>query len=192
MLFGAILFIVVVGEWLGVFERLTERVPWPVGLAIVLLGGWPVFLNVIRAALRRQIISHTLMTLGVIAALAVGQWATAAVVVFFMRVGDAVEKFTAERSRRALKDLAALAPQTARIERDGQEIELLAADLAPGEVVIVRPGEQIPADGEVILGAVPLVPSVPCFPVSSSPSLRFSASPLFVVNFSQCHVSRSP
>ncbi len=152
VLFGAILFIVVAGEWLGVFERLTGRVPWPVGLAIVLLGGWPVFLNVIRAALRRQIISHTLMTLGVIAALAVGQWATAAVVVFFMRVGDYVEKFTAERSRRALKDLAALAPQTARVERDGREIEIPAADLVPGEVVIVRPGEQIPADGEVIAG----------------------------------------
>ncbi len=152
VLFGTVLFIVVVGEWLGLFEALTERVPWPVGLTIVLLGGWPVFLNVIRATLRRQIISHTLMTLGVIAALAVGQWATAAVVVFFMRVGDAVEKFTAERSRRALKDLAALAPQTARVERDGQEVEIPAADLRPDEIAIVRPGEQIPADGEVIAG----------------------------------------
>ncbi len=152
ILFGAVLFVVVVGEWLGLFERLTERVPWPVGLVIVLVGGWPVFLNVIRATLRRQIISHTLMTLGVIAALAVGQWATAAVVVFFMRVGDYVEKFTAERSRRALKDLTELMPQTARVERDGQEVEIPAADLAPGEIVIVRPGEQIPADGEVVSG----------------------------------------
>ncbi len=152
VLFGAVLFVVVAGEWLGLFEALTQRVPWPVGLAIVLAGGWPVFLNVIRATLRRQIISHTLMTLGVIAALAVGQWATAAVVVFFMRVGDAVEKFTAERSRRALKDLAALAPQTARVERSGQEVEIPAADLRPGEIVIVRPGEQMPADGEVISG----------------------------------------
>ncbi len=152
VLFGVVLFIVVVGEWLGLFEALTERVPWPIGLAIVLLGGWPVFLNVIRATLRRQIISHTLMTLGVIAALAVGQWATAAVVVFFMRVGDAVEKFTAERSRRALKDLASLAPQTARVERDGAEVEIPAGDLRPGEIVIVRPGEQIPADGEVVAG----------------------------------------
>ncbi|MCX7707045.1 MAG: cation-translocating P-type ATPase [Anaerolineae bacterium] len=150
--FGAVLFVVVVGEWLGLFEQLTERVPWPVGLAIVLVGGWPVFLNVVRATLRRQIISHTLMTLGVIAALAVGQWATAAVVVFFMRVGDYVEKFTAERSRRALKDLTELMPQTARVERDGQEAEIPAADLVPGEIVIVRPGEQIPADGEVVAG----------------------------------------
>lgn len=152
VLFGVILLVVIAGEWLGLFERLTERVPWPVGLAVVLLGGWPVFLNVIRATLRRQIISHTLMTLGVIAALAVGQWTTAAVVVLFMRVGDAVEKFTAERSRRALKNLAALAPQTAHIERDGGEVTIPAAEVRPGDVVIIRPGELIPVDGEVVAG----------------------------------------
>jgi cation transport ATPase len=54
-----------------------------------------VFRNVARATLRGQVISHTLMTVGVVAALVVGQWATAAVVVFFMRVGDYAERFTA-------------------------------------------------------------------------------------------------
>ena len=87
IVFGVVLFVVVAGEWFGLFESVTARVPWPVGLAVVLAGGFPVFRNVVRAALRRQVISHTLMTLGVIAALAVGQWATAAVVVFFMRGG---------------------------------------------------------------------------------------------------------
>ena len=119
MVFGAVLFIIVVGEWLGLFEALTERVPFPIGVAIVLAFGYPVFRNVIQATLRRQVISHTVMTIGVLAALAVGQWATAAVVVFFMRVGDYAEHFTTERGRRAVKDLMALAPQTARVERDG-------------------------------------------------------------------------
>ena len=73
--------------------------PWPIGLAVVLVAGYPIFVKVVRAALRRQIISHTLMSLGALAALAVGQWATAAVVVFFMRVGDYVEGFTAESAR---------------------------------------------------------------------------------------------
>ncbi len=115
IVFGVVLFIVVIGEWLGLSEQITQRVPWPVGLAIVLVGGYPVFLNVIRATLRRQVISHTLMTIGAIAALAVGEWATAVVVVFFMRVGDYAEHFTTERARRAVKDLTAMAPQTARV-----------------------------------------------------------------------------
>ena len=152
IVFGAVLFIVVVGEWLGLFEEITGRVPWPVGLAIVLVGGFPVFRNVVRATLRGQIISHTLMTLGVIAALAVGQWATAVVVVFFMRVGDYAERFTTERARRAVKDLTAMAPQTARVERDGREVEVPIAAVRIGEAVIVRPGEKIPVDGEVIDG----------------------------------------
>ena len=146
------LFVAVVGEGLGLFERLTELVPWPVWLALVVIAGYPIFRNVIRATLHRQIISHTLMTIGVLAAIAVGQWMTALVVVFFMRVGDAVERFTTDRARRSLKSLTALAPRTARVDRDGAEVELPIDQLRPGDIVIVRPGEQIPADGEVLDG----------------------------------------
>jgi Cd2+/Zn2+-exporting ATPase/Cu+-exporting ATPase len=152
LVFGAVLFIVVVGEWLGLFAAITSRVPWPLGLAVVLVAGFPVFRNVFRAALKRQVIAHTLMTLGVLAALAVGEWATAVVVVFFMRVGDFAEQFTTERARRAVKDLAALAPQLARLERDGREVQVPAGQVQPGEIVIVRPGEIIPVDGEVVGG----------------------------------------
>lgn len=150
--FGAVLFIIVVGEWLGLFEQLTERVPFPIGLAIIIAGGWPIFRNVARATLKRQVTSHTLMSLGVLAALAVGQWATAAVIVFFMRVGEYAENFTTEGARRAVKDLTALAPQTARVEREGAEQEVTIAAVRVGETVIVRPGEKIPVDGEVIAG----------------------------------------
>ena len=152
LVFGAVLFVVVVGEWLGLFEAITARVPFLVGAALVVLSGWPIFANVIRAARKRQITSHTLMTIGVLAALAVGQWATAAVVVFFMRVGDYVERFTAEGSRKAVRNLTALAPQRARVVRAGVEIELPIADVQPGEIVVVRPGEQIPVDGVVVDG----------------------------------------
>ncbi len=152
IVFGAVLFIVVVGEWLGLFEAFTQRVPWPLGLAVVLIGGYPVFLNVVRATLKGQITSHTLMTLGALAALAVGEWATAVVVVFFMRVGDYAENFTTERARRAVKDLTAMSPQMARVERRGTEHEVPVGEVQVGETVIVRPGERIPVDGEVIGG----------------------------------------
>ena len=152
LLFGGVLFIAVIGEWLGLFEHLTDRVPFLLGLVIVVAGGWPVFRNVVRAALNRQIISHTLMALGVLAALAVGEWATAAVVVLFMHVGDYVERFTAEGARRAVKDLTAMAPQTARVERDGLEQEIPVAEVEIGEIVVIRPGEGIPVDGKVIAG----------------------------------------
>ena len=152
LVFGIVLGLVVVGEWLGLFEKLNGLVPLPVGIVLVLVGGFPVFSNVVRAALRRQITSHTLMTLGVIAALAVGEWVTAAIVVVFMRVGDYVERFTTEGARGALKELTALAPQTARVERDGAEVDVPVSEVKVGEIVIVRPGEKIPVDGEVVAG----------------------------------------
>jgi len=152
VVFGTVLFVVVVGEWLGLFARLTSRVPWPLGAAFVLAAGAPVLRNVVRAALRRQITAHTLMTLGALAALAVGEWATAAVVVFFMRVGDYAERFTTERARRAVRDLTAMAPQKARVEREGAEEEIPVDQVRPGDMVVVRPGEQIPVDGEVVSG----------------------------------------
>lgn len=152
VVFGAVLFVVVVGEWLGVFEAVTRRVPWPLGVALILVGGYPVFRNVARATLRRQVTSHTLMTLGTVAALAVGEWATAAIVVFFMRVGDYAERFTTERARRAVKGLTAMAPQMARVERHGVEHEVAVGAVKAGDTVIVRPGEKVPVDGEVVTG----------------------------------------
>ena len=160
VVFGVILFIIVGGEWLGLFEQITGRVPFPVGLALVVISGWSIFRNVIRAALNRQVISHTLMTLGVIAALAVGEWATALVVVFFMRVGEYVENFTTEGARRAVKDLTAMIPQTARVERDGSEQEIPVSEVRNGDIVIVRPGEKVPVDGEVISGQATMDQSV--------------------------------
>ncbi|HEU0115403.1 MAG TPA: cation transporter, partial [Thermomicrobiales bacterium] len=150
--FGFVLLAVVAGEWLGLFDVLTERVPWPVGAGIVIAIGWPVFRNVALTARRGKIIAHTLMTLGVVAALAVGQWPTAALVAIFMRAGDFAERFTTERSRQALRRVTALAPATARVERDGREIEIPAVGVRIGETVIVRPGERIPVDGVVIAG----------------------------------------
>jgi P-type Cu+ transporter len=152
VVFSVVLFIVIAGEWLGLFKLLESLIPFPIGVVIVLVGGWPIFHNVIRATFRRQIISHTLMTLGVIAALAVGEWVTAAIVVIFMRVGEYVENFTTEGARRAVKELTAIAPQTARVERGGAEIEVPVAEVNVDEVVIVRPGERIPVDGEVVSG----------------------------------------
>ena len=149
---GAVLLIAVAGEWFGLFERVTDVVPWPVGWALVLIGGAPIFWNVLRATWRRQVISHTLMSLGVIAALAVGQWTTAAVVVFFMHLGNFAESFTTERSRQAVKRLTQLAPKTARVERDGNEVEVPVGEVQVGDTIVVRPGESIPVDGEVMSG----------------------------------------
>lgn len=152
LVFGAVLFVVVIGEWLGFFKQITQVIPFWAGMLIVLATGWPVLKNVFRSAIKGQVTSHTLMTVGLVAALIVGEWATAAVIVFFMRVGDYAESFTTESARGAVKDLMEMAPQTARVERDGVEQEISIDEVSLEDVVIVRPGEKIPVDGKVIDG----------------------------------------
>jgi len=179
IVFGVVLFVVVIGEWLGLFEKITALVPWPVWAALILAFGYPVFKNVVRAALHRQIISHTLMTLGVIAAAAVGEWATAVVVIFFMRVGDYAEQFTTGQARKAVRELTAMTPQTARVERDGLEEVIPVNEVQPGEIVIVRPGENIPVDGEVVDGQATVDQAAitgESLPVETQPGARVFAA----------------
>ena len=149
---GVLLFVVVLGEGFGLFQSITDKVPFWIGITIVLIGGLPIFIDVVRSALQKQITSRTLMTLGVIAALAIRQWTTAGIVVFMMHIGNFVESFTANRSRRAVKDLTTLSPQTANLIKDGKEVTLPIDQVREGDTVIVRPGETIPVDGEVLDG----------------------------------------
>ena len=142
----------IAGERLGLAEALVERIPPWLALAAVLAGGYPIFRNVARALRNRSVTPHALMTLGIVGALAIGQYAAAAVIVFFMRLADFIEGYTTERSRQAIRELLRLAPETARVERGGGEIEVPAGEVARGEVVLVKPGERIPVDGAVVEG----------------------------------------
>ena len=133
----------IVGECLGVADAVAERIPPWVSVAAVLAGGYPIFRNVLRALRNRQVTSHALMTLGILGALGIRQFAAAAVIVFFMRLADFIEGYATERSRAALRELLKLAPETARVERGGGEVEVPAGEVARGEIVLVKPGERI-------------------------------------------------
>jgi P-type Cu+ transporter len=179
--FGLLLFVIVAGEGLGLLDTVTARVPWPIGVLVVLVAGYPIFRNVVRATLRRQVIAHTLMSLGAFAALAVGEWATAAVVVLLMRVGDYVENFTTIRARHAVRGLTSLAPQTAHVERAGELVEVPIADVRVGDIVVVRPGEKIPVDGMVLSGQATLDQAAitgESMPVEAGPGARVFAASL--------------
>ncbi|WP_233209547.1 cation-translocating P-type ATPase [Mycobacterium sp. ENV421] len=192
LIVGLVLLVVVVGEWLGIFEQLTDRVPFLVGLALVLVGGFPIFLNVARAALRGKVTSHTLMTVGVAAALAVGQWPVAAVVVVFMHVANYAERFTEDRARRAVRALAALAPTTARVYRDGVEVQVPVEAVQVGDTVIVRPGEQIPVDGTVTAGAATVDQAAitgESMPVEAGPGSRVFAASFARLGALRVHVT---
>lgn len=95
---------------------------------------------------------ETLMTVAAVGALFIGAVEEAAMVVFLFLIGELLEGVAARRARNSIRGLADLVPKTARVEKDGQIIEQDAASVALGAIILVRPGDRIAADGEVISG----------------------------------------
>lgn len=77
LLFGAAVITVLAvafAEWRGLLDRYTERVPYALALAVVLIAAFPILRGVFRAARRGRVTSHTLMSTGMFAALLIGEW----------------------------------------------------------------------------------------------------------------------
>jgi len=96
---------------------------------------------------------NALMSIAVTGAVLIGQWPEAAMVMFLFNVAELIEARALDRARNAVRGLLDLAPQTATVQGpDGGWAEIPAARLQPGNLVRVRPGERIAADGEVAEG----------------------------------------
>ncbi len=93
-----------------------------------------------------------LMTIAAIGAVIIGATEEAAAVVFLFLIGELLEGVAAGKARASIQSLAALVPKTALLERDGKVTEVPAEGLAVGSIIMVRPGDRIPADGIVVSG----------------------------------------
>ena len=119
-----------------------------IGAAIL---GYPIVATAIRD-LRKGILSiNELVAIAVLAAFASGDYKTAGVVAFFMLMGEIIETRTAEGARASIESLIKLTPTKARrITKDGSEEEVAAEDLPIGDVIRIRPGDNVAADGVII------------------------------------------
>jgi Cd2+/Zn2+-exporting ATPase len=96
---------------------------------------------------------NALMSIAVTGAAIIGQWPEAAMVMFLFNVAEQIEARSLDRARHAVRGLLDLAPTTAtRRQPDGGWLEVAAAELRVDDIVRVRPGERIAADGVVVRG----------------------------------------
>jgi len=122
-------------------------------LAAVLLGGTPRFISGFKDIFRRRITVNVFVLVALAATVAIGEFRPAAVIIIIMSVVGALESYTLDKTRRSIQDLLNLAPQTATVRRDGEEVTVPVAEIQLGDRVVVRPGERIPVDGVVVAGA---------------------------------------
>ena len=143
---------------------LALAVAYVVGKTVPAIGQWA-FLAAMMVGLvpiaRRAIVAgfsgtpfsiETLMTIAAVGAIFIGATEEAATVVFLFLVGELLEGVAAGRARASIQGLTALVPKTALLEQDGSTTEVPAASLLVGATILVRPGDRIPADGEIIDG----------------------------------------
>ncbi len=93
-----------------------------------------------------------LMIVAALGAAAVGYWEEGAVLMFLFSLSNTLEAYALGRTRRAIRSLAALTPKEALVRRGESDVTVPIELLQPGDIVIVRPGQRIPADGVAVAG----------------------------------------
>jgi len=118
-----------------------------------LLLGTPIVVHAIVSLIRGESHMDELAALGIVAAFATGEYVPAGLIGFFMLLSELVETRTALGARASIESLIKLTPTRANlIEKGGKEREVKVSDLKKGDQVRVRPGDNVPADGEVETG----------------------------------------
>jgi Cd2+/Zn2+-exporting ATPase len=122
-------------------------------MAGAILLGAPIVLHAIKSLIHREAHMDELVALAILAAFATQEYATAGVVAFFMLVSELIETRTALGARASIESLIKLTPTKANLlEGQSGEKEVKVSSLKTGDCVRVRPGDNIPADGEVVKG----------------------------------------
>ncbi len=138
----------IAGSTLGASEAVTI----PAFVLAMVLAGYPAVRAAWFAVKAHRADMNVLMTVASFGAVALGEWEEGATAIVLFAVGLTLQGLTVERTRRAIRELMALAPAEARVVRNGVERMVPVADVAIGEVVWVRPGERMPVDGTVVAG----------------------------------------
>lgn len=124
------------------------------GMIAALLLGVPLVFRAIQDLIRGEPHMDELAALAVVAAFAIGAYIEAGAIAFFMFITTFIEHRTALGARKSIESLVKLTPTRAhKLNPDGTETEVEARDLRPGDVVIVRPGDNIPGDGAIARGS---------------------------------------
>jgi heavy metal translocating P-type ATPase len=123
-----------------------------IGVLGLAVGGWPIYKEAFENLLARRMTMELSMSIAIVAAAAISQFFTALVITLFVLVAEVLEGMTVSRGRRAIRDLLDFLPRAIAVRRSGGVSAVDAAELVPGDAVLVNPGGRIPVDGTVVAG----------------------------------------
>ena len=105
--------------------------------------------NIIRGKLFDE---NFLMTIATLGAFGIGEFPEAVAVMLFYQIGESFQDYAVDKSRKSITSLINIRPDYANVERNGKLLKVNPDDVKIGEVVVIKPGEKIPLDGNIIEG----------------------------------------
>ena len=141
-----------------VFEEQIHNTPFRVleyGIFITayLLSGWKVLTSAVKNIFKGRIFDENfLMTIATLGAFAIHQMPEAVAVMWFYVVGELFQDLAVNRSRKSIKALLQIRPDYANLKINGEIKRVSPIEVHPGQIIVVKPGEKIPLDGNIIEG----------------------------------------
>ncbi|MEG4519022.1 heavy metal translocating P-type ATPase [Microcoleus sp. AT8-B1] len=141
-----------------IFEEKLHNTPYSVGEYLVfipayLLSGWNVLTSAGHNILRGRFFDENfLMTIATLGAVAIHKLPEAVGVMLFFKIGELFQEFAVGRSRQSIRSLLEIRPDSANLKENGDIKKVSPETVAVGDIILVKPGEKIPLDGEIIDG----------------------------------------
>ncbi len=138
----------VVVQYLTAFGHLSPYLYLPA----IILGGYYISRAALASLKAFSFDMNVLMSLAVLGAMLIGEWLEGAAVVLLFSVGNTLQTRTMNKTRKSIKGLMDLTPDYAIILEEGKERRVSLFEVKSGSIVLVRPGDKLPVDGEVLRG----------------------------------------
>ena len=121
-------------------------------ISAIVIGGFSLFTEGIKDLLKLNFSMEVLMTVAIIGASIIGEWAEGSIVVILFAVSEALERFSMDKARQSIRSLMDIAPKEALIRRNNEEKMINVSDIQIGDIMIIKPGQKIAMDGVVVKG----------------------------------------
>ncbi|WP_201715357.1 heavy metal translocating P-type ATPase [Rossellomorea arthrocnemi] len=121
--------------------------------AAIVIGGYRLFETGFKNLFKLEFDMRTLMTIAIIGAALIGEWGEGAIVVLLFAISEVLEAYSMDKARESIRSLMDIAPPQALIIRNGSEMIVDAEDIEIGDIMLVKPGQKIAMDGDILEGA---------------------------------------
>lgn len=118
----------------------------------IFIGGYSLFKEGFKNLLKFEFTMETLMTIAIIGAAFIGEWAEGSIVVILFAVSEALERYSMDKARQSIRSLMDIAPKEALVRRSRTDRMVHVDDIQIGDIMIIKPGQKIAMDGHVVKG----------------------------------------